>query len=155
MNKEKYNLDRERFQQLLMGAIDYELSTDEDREFKLLLHQYPEFLQEYQEFEKMKEVFQTMKFKTLPDKEWDSYWLKVYNQIERGIAWILFSVGSVILITYGLYKWVETLFASQNVDLIVKIGIFALIAGLVILFISIAREKLISRKVDPYKEVQR
>jgi uncharacterized membrane protein len=61
----------------------------------------------------------------------------------------------VILITYGLFKSVEAIIADPQLEGILKIGIIAVIAGVAILLVSVAREKLFIRKSDPYKEIQR
>jgi len=146
---------QEHFQQLLMGAVDGELTPEQQLEFNQLIEAYPHLKDEWQEYAKLKEVVKTMKLKTPPDEVWDRYWLGVYNRLERGIGWILFSVGAIILITYGIYHFIETLIVDQQLSGIVKFGIIAVIAGVVILLISVAREKLIVRQKDPYKEVKR
>lgn len=155
MSNLKLAADRERFQQLLMGAVDQELSAAEQEEFEKLIQQNSDFNEEWTKFKSMKEVLITMKFKNLPEKTWDNYWLNVFNRLERGLAWILVSVGSVILITFGLFKAVEEMFQDQHLILIVKVAIIAVLAGLVILLVSVIREKLIVRRSDPYKEVKR
>ncbi|MBN2091560.1 hypothetical protein JW964_18245 [candidate division KSB1 bacterium] len=155
MSKLKFDAERERFQQLLMGAVDQELSRIEQEEFEKILEQRVEFKKEWETFKSMKEVISTMKFKGLPEKTWDNYWLNVFNRLERGLAWILVSLGSVILITYGLFKAVEEMFQDQHIIMIVKVAIIAVLAGLVILLVSVIREKLIVRRSDPYKEVKR
>lgn len=155
MSNSMLGVEGERFQQLLMGAVDQELSAAEQDEFEKLVQQNPDLKKEWEKFKSMKEVLSTMKFKNLPEKAWDSYWLNVFNRLERGIAWMLVSIGSVILITYGLFKAVEEMFQDQQLILIIKVAILAVLAGLVILLVSVIREKLIIRKSDPYKEVKR
>ena len=41
---------RERFQRLLMGAVDNELTPNEHEEFQEMVETYPEFRNEWQEF---------------------------------------------------------------------------------------------------------
>ena len=155
MTEQMMTSDQERFHILLMSAVDDELTGSEQTEFERLVKKYPEFEKEYQNYQKLKEVTQNMKFKSPPAETWDRYWINIYNRIERGIAWIIFSIGSVILITYGLFKAVESIIADPQLEGIIKVGILAVIAGLVILLVSVLREKLFTRKSDPYKEVQR
>lgn len=147
--------DPERFQHLLMGAVDHELTAEEMREFEMLVQKYPEFQTEWTKYQHLKEVTQSMKFKSPKKEVWDNYWMHVYNRIERGIAWIIFSIGAIILITYGLFKAVEAVIADPQLESILKVGIIAIIAGVVILLVSVAREKLFMSKSDPYKEIQR
>jgi len=147
--------NQERMNHLLMGAVDGELTHQEQLEFEQLLKQHPDLNQQWQKFRNLKEVTQTMKFKSPPAEVWDKYWLNIYNRIERSIAWILVSIGAIILIVYGLYHAIESLIADTQLQGIIKIAVLAVLAGLVILLVSVLREKLIIRKSDPYKEVQR
>ena len=96
-----------------------------------------------------------MKFKSPPGEIWERYWVNIYNRIERGIAWIIFSIGFIILLTYGIFKAIEAIIADPKLEGIIKFGILAVIAGIVILVVSVMREKLYTRKKDPYKEVQK
>ncbi len=146
---------RERFYQLLMGAVDQELTSSELKEFNHLVETNPGFQKEWEQYKKLKEVTQAMKFKSPSKEVWDNYWLNTYNKIERGIAWIIFSIGAIILITYGLFKAVEAIIADPQLQGIIKIGIIAVLLGLVILLVSVAREKLFIKRSDPYKEIQR
>jgi hypothetical protein len=155
MTDQHKNYDNERFQQLLMGAVDQELTSTELKKFNQLVETDPGFRKEWQQYKKLKEVTQAMKFKSPPKEVWDNYWMNTYNKIERGIAWIIFSIGAIILITYGLFKAVEAIIADPQLEGIIKIGIIAVLLGLVILLVSVAREKLFVRKSDPYKEIQR
>ena len=147
--------NKERFYQLLMGAVDHELTSSELKEFNHLVEANPDLRKEREQYKKLKEVTQAMKFKSPPKEVWDNYWMNTYNKTERGIAWIIFSIGAIILITYGLFKAVEAIIADPQLEGIIKIGIIAVLLGLVILLVSVAREKLFVKKSDPYKEIQR
>jgi hypothetical protein len=138
-----------------MGEIDGELTPQESTELRQLLRTYPHLHKERNEYHKLKEVTTQMAFKTPPKEIWDKYWVNIYNRIERSIAWILVSIGAVILITWGLFQAVENMLADTQLVGIVKIGIIFALAGFVILIVSVLREKLIMRKSDPYKEIQR
>jgi hypothetical protein len=155
MTEHEKTYNRERFYQLLMGAVDHELTSSELKEFNLMIEKNPDFRKEWEQYKKLKEVTQAMKFKSPSREVWDNYWMNTYNKIERGIAWIIFSIGAIILITYGLFKAVESIIADPQLQGIIKIGIIAVLLGLVILLVSVIREKLVVRKSDPYKEIKR
>lgn len=148
------NDHQEHFRRLLMSAIDQELTLSELAEFNQLLNQDPEFRAEWQQHQKLKEVLKVMKLKSPPAEVWDSYWMSIYNKIERGIAWIAISIGAIILITYSLYQAITSLLADQHLGLI-KYAILAVILGFVILLVSVIREKIMIQKQERYKEVQR
>jgi predicted anti-sigma-YlaC factor YlaD len=149
-------MEKEKFQMLLMAAIDGELSGEEQAVFEQYLRQYPECQEEWQRYAKLKEVTRTMQFTKPAQEVWEHYWARVYNRLERGLGWILLSIGSIILLTYGGYKAIEALIADTQLEVIVKIGLIGVIGGLVILIVSVIREKLFTAKTDKYqKEVQR
>jgi len=149
------NTDQDRFKILLMGAVDNELNADERKEFERLLADNPAFKKEYQEYVKLKEATKNMKFKNPPAELWDSYWLNVYNRIERGLGWILLSIGCIILLTFAGYHFFRVIVFEANLPLIIKISIFSVIAGLAVLLVSIVRERIFIYKSDPYKEIKR
>ena len=69
---------------------------------------------------------------------------------------ILFSIGSIVLLSYGVFKLIEEMFADPSISLIVKVGVVSLVIGLVALFVSLLRERLSIRKTDKYsQEVER
>lgn len=151
----EFNYNRERFESLVMAAVDGELDQRGKIEFDALIQEHPELAGEFMQFKRIKEVTRAMRMKSPADEVWDTYWYGVYNRIERNIGWILLSVGAIILMTYGLYRFVISLFADQQIEVFVKIAIISVLAGAVILLISVLREKLSIRRKDPYKEVKR
>jgi len=148
------NQKHEQFRILMMKALDGELSPQEETEFQQLL-QDEAFRREWLEFKQLKEVTQGMKFKNPPQEVWDSYWMSVYNRLERGLAWILFSIGAIIFLSYGLYQLFHEVVNGSELPLLLRVATVALVIGTAILLVSVIREKLFVRRRDPYKEVQR
>ena len=155
MSRQLKSAEKRHFQTLLMKAVDGELNSDEQTEFDKFVRQDADCRNEWQQMKKLKEVTKNMNFKSLPTEVWDNYWVNVYNRLERGLAWILFSIGAIILLTYSGFKAVESIIADPQLAGIVKAAILMVIGGGVILLVSVVREKLFTRKSDPYKEVQR
>jgi len=97
-----------------------------------------------------------MKHKESPDEAGEKYWSRVYNRLERGLGWILISIGAMILLFYGGFKAVESLVKDPTVAILLKVAILVLLAGLIILFVSVIRERIFTYKKDKYaKEVKR
>lgn len=155
MKSEMTDTERERFNLLLMKALDGELSGEEKSEFEQFVERFDLCRDELNRYSRLKEVVMSISFKDPPGEVWDGYWMDVYNRIERGIGWILLSIGCIILVTYGVFHIVESVIHDPELGLIVKGAILATIAGLVVLFISTAREKLFVRKRDRYRGVKR
>lgn len=89
-----------------------------------------------------------------PDQEiWLTYWQSIYNRIERNFAWLLFGIGASVLLTYGLYALIINIWEATEIPLLIKFGIYVVMLGMVLLFISIIREKLFLWRNERYKEV--
>ena len=138
-----------------MAYLDGELSELEMKEIKRLIDDDEMHKDVYLSLKKVKEVTQEMKFVKLPEMYWDDYWEHVYNRIERGISWILISLGVIVVGSFLVWQFIEAIIVDQNIHVVLKAGILILLAGVVVLIVSILREKLMVRKVDKYREVER
>lgn len=145
----------ERVRQLMMGALDGELARADADELARRLRDDPALEQEWQQLQRVKEVTQAMSLRHPPEETWDHYWTGVYRRLERGVAWILVSIGAVVLLSWGLWQAIQDILGDTALPALIKAGILALIAGAVILLVSVVREKLILRRSDPYKDVIR
>lgn len=139
----------------VMAYLDGELSELEMKEIKQLIDDDEMHKEVYLSLKKVKEVTQEMKFVKLPEMYWDDYWEHVYNRIERGISWILISLGVIVVGSFLVWQFIETIMVDQKIHVVLKAGILILLAGVVVLIVSILREKLMVRKVDKYREVER
>jgi ABC-type multidrug transport system fused ATPase/permease subunit len=140
---------------LLEKYLDDSASSEEKQQFENLLKINSELRAEYEEQKRVKEVLNTMKLKNPAVEVWDSYWLNIYNKVERGLAWIAISIGLLIVFAYAAIQFVNQFYVEGDAPLIVKIGTTVLVFGVLILFYSILREKLFTYKHDKYKEIQR
>lgn len=147
MNKE--------IRKLLAGYVDGELTDEERKAFEKEMEQDPQLQAELQEFRKLKEVTSVVRYADLPDEVWESYWQSLYRKLERGIGWILFSIGAIILLCFGLYQGLHTFYVDPEVSILVKIGVTALGGGFIFLLVSFARERLFAYKRDRYREVKK
>lgn len=145
----------ERIQRLMMAALDGELERSQVSEWQALLESNPSVKAEYERLKKTKEVTAMMDIKKPPQEVWDAYWHQVYNRFERGIAWILLSIGAVIVTTYGLWKAALNLWGASDMPWFLQVAVFCLGIGGAILIFSVLREKLFLRRRDPYKDLQR
>lgn len=146
---------QEEIQLKVMAYIDGELPESEMKAVKKEIDTDEKYKQAYLSLMKVKEVTREMKFRKLPEMYWDDYWTQIYNRIERGISWVLISVGTIIVILFLLWQFIEKIIADKNIHVLLKTGIFLIMAGLIVLIISVLREKLMVRKVDKYREVER
>ncbi len=89
------------------------------------------------------------------DRLWQTYWDNIYNRLERGAGWIVFSVAAILLIIYGGFKLIEQIVRDPTVGVLLKAGLLTLMAGLAILFVSVLRERVFFWHRDRYRNVRR
>ena len=147
--------DTERAHQLMMGALDGELGEADRAELQRLFDGYPFLQAEWKKLEKLKEVTSTMTLRSPPPEIWDTYWTSVYHRFERGVGWVLLSLGAIVSLSYGLWKAAQEILADTTIPGFIKGAILLAIVGAVVLFVSVAREKWFTYRSDPYKDIQR
>ena len=139
----------------ISGYLDGELDPAEVEAFEHELARDPALRAELESLRAIQEVTGSMKLRDFPDRVWDSYWEGTYNRLERGIGWLLFSIGAMILLATGLYELVLALFKDPSIPFWLRIAIGSLCGGAAILFVSVVRERLFMSNKDPYREVKR
>ncbi len=140
---------------LMMGYLDNELDEQQKKMFTEHLDQCPDCKKELAEFTELKQLADEVALTEPTDELWQQYWKNIYNRFERMLGWICLSVAAIILLIYGGFKLIEELIQDPTVDVVLKVGLVALIIGFAILFVSVLRERLYLRKKDPYKDIRR
>ncbi|UCC39366.1 MAG: zf-HC2 domain-containing protein [Candidatus Aminicenantes bacterium] len=148
-------MDHQKIKELISSYHDRELDEEKRRQVEEHLEECPECRREFEEMGKFEEVMSKMELKKPPREVWQVYWASIYNRLERRFGWILLSIGAMILIFYGGYKMVEGIIQDPTTPLLLKIGILVLMAGLVVLLVSLVREQFFVRKRERYKEVEK
>ena len=145
----------EKYRELLAGYVDGELTDDERLDFERELSHSAELRSELQEFMQLKEVTDVMRYADIPDQVWDSYWESMYKKTERGLGWIFFSVGAILVIAFGLYQAFYKLFTDPTAPLWLQIGLPLATLGLAILLVSYIRERVFAWRRERYSEVEK
>jgi hypothetical protein len=149
------NEDKILFQSLLMKAIDKELDEHETKAFDIFISTYEECKKEWEEFSKLNSITGGIQMKLPEPEKWEQYWSHIYNRLERGVGWILFSIGLIILLATGGFYAIQGFLANPDIPVPEKIGLSAFFLGSAILIVSVIREKLTLRKTDKYKDLVR
>ncbi|MHC4573304.1 MAG: anti-sigma factor family protein [Planctomycetota bacterium] len=143
------------YKEMIMGYLDNELGAEQKKELEKHLAGCAQCSKELEELRRLKEITEGVTLAEPEDRLWQQYWASIYNRIERGLGWIIFSAAAILLIIYGGFKAIEEFVRDPSVELIVKVGLVALIAGMAVLFVSVLRERLYFWKKDRYKDVRR
>jgi len=139
----------------MMAYLDNELNDEQQRAFEAHLASCPKCTQELEEFKKLKQITDGVELVEPEDRLWQQYWGGVYNRIERGIGWVVFSVAGILLLIYGGFTAIENVITDPGVSALLKVGLLVLLAGLAILFVSVVRERIFFWSKDRYKDVRR
>jgi predicted anti-sigma-YlaC factor YlaD len=143
------------FEAQLVRYVDGEISPEEKKKLEAHLLICSNCQKDLEHLTAWKGVSSEMKNKLLPDMAWEEYWQKFYNRLERGISWILISIGAIIILGIAAYHVILDLLKNSNLSVIEKTGVLVLVFGLIVLFVSVLREKLMIRGKDKYKEIVR
>ena len=148
-------MDHERINELISSYLDNELDEEQRRQVEEHIEKCPECRKEYGEMAKFEEVMRTMTLKQPPKEAWKVYSESVYNRMERRIGWILLSIGAMIVLFFSGYQIVKGFIEDPTIPLIVKAGILLGLGGVVILLVSVVRERVFVNKRERYKEIQK
>jgi len=69
----------------------------------------------------------------------------------RGIGWLLLIGGALIGVGVGVYEFIITPATLSVVEKLIVGGVYG---GMLLIFISVLRQRLIERKSDRYKDVE-
>ncbi|MGD9488955.1 MAG: zf-HC2 domain-containing protein [Calditrichaceae bacterium] len=151
----KNNLTCEEIRPLLMGLIDDELDQEQIVSVRSHLENCGSCKLQYDSFSNLKKETEIMKSIKYPEDYWDGYWETIYNRIERGISWLLISIGAVLILGFVAYEALSEFFNDTQIPLLLKTGIGVFVIGMIILIVSVIREKITSRKKDIYRRIMR
>ena len=148
-------MEHDRLKELVFSYFDGELDTAQKRLVDDHIKTCSECKREFDELAKFEEVMGKMELKKPPEEAFKLYWGSVYNRMERQIGWILLSIGAVIVLFFAGYHLLRGIIEDVNTPLVLKIGILAALAGLVILFVSVLRERIFVNRRERYKEIEK
>lgn len=138
-------------EELLHGYLDKELLQFDEQRVRNHLDECSACSEKLAEYKKLKEDVAAMEYEMPAESEWDEHKPVMAVRVSRGIGWLLFCAATVILIVFGIYEFS----VDPAVKAIEKIGVLALLLGVVFLFVSVAYERMIAAKSDKYTEVEK
>lgn len=144
---------REEYEVLISGYLDGELTPEQAARLEQILAEIPACRSD---FETMKQLIagtnRALCPSDPPDEVWDTFLDNVYNRAERRFGWMVFIAGTLALTAYGIYLYFSEPWTSGAVKLLIAVPVL----GLVMLFISVLRQRLRAAKHDRYsREVHR
>ena len=70
------------------------------------------------------------------------------------IGIVLILVGFLTLLGYGMYSLLVAIYSTEDIPFIIKLAVPVLIGGLMVLIVSIVRDRLRDRRNEKFREVK-
>lgn len=144
-------MDCTRYQTDGMRLLDNELSAEERAQYEAHVRECDTCRHELRALGRVVNLTDQLRLRVSDDEFWKGYWENIYHRTERRIGFLLLMGGIVAFLLYLLYRAVRSpeFFSYEGIS-------FAIVLlGLVVIFISVVRERYHESKNDPYKEVER
>jgi anti-sigma factor RsiW len=95
-----------------------------------------------------------LQLREAPPEDWEKFWESAYNRVERSVGWILFAAGVLVAGAYGLWLVAAAVFGS-TLPIVVKAAVMAGATGLLVLLLSVLRERVFTRRRTRYDDIVR
>jgi len=140
-----------RYQTDGMRLLDDELSLEERLQYQTHVRECDACRRELESLGRVVKLTDQLKLRVSDEAFWKGYWESVYRRTERRLGFVFLAAGVVMLLLYFLYRALRSpeLWTYQGVSIAV------VLLGLIVLFISVARERYHEHKNDPYREGER
>jgi predicted anti-sigma-YlaC factor YlaD len=148
-------VEHDEIRKLISPYIDGELGEEDRQLVEAHLAECAECAEERLQMNKFEEVMDKMTIKEPPKEAWKLYTESVYNKIERGLGWILVSIGAMIILFFAGYEVLRGIIRDPTIHTLLKVGILAALAGVVILLVSLIRERVFVNRRERYKEIEK
>lgn len=147
--------DHEECRRLIAGLIDGELTPEERMAANECLRRSAQCRREYEE---LLEVSPKLQLLPLPEPEsrvLEKLWRPPYHRLawKMGLWLVLGTITALLL--YGAYEFSRAVLTNSEEPLLPRIAIVGLVAGGLLIFYAVLRERIQTYKVDRYKEIER
>jgi anti-sigma factor RsiW len=139
---------------LLSAYVDGELEPADVARVEAHLKQSAEARAEVERLRAFNRLTAGLQLREAPPEDWEVFWKSAYNRAERSVGWILFSAGVLVVGAYGLWLVAVAVFGS-TLPVVVKAAIMAGATGLLVLLLSVLRERVFTRRRTRYDDIVR
>jgi hypothetical protein len=134
----------------LSGYLDGELTQGDRQRVELHLERCSKCRAAYDELACARRAVSELTYDQLSQQEWRDIMQDVTVRASRGFGWLFYVSGLVVLVCFGGWQFA----IDEAVPALIKTSVAAILLGTVLLFLSVLRERMLSRKTDKYEDVQ-
>jgi predicted anti-sigma-YlaC factor YlaD len=147
-------MDCEKALLLLMGHLDGELDEKSKQALLAHLEACEACRREERSYRRLTAMTDSIAFIEPTETEWRAHWQSIYNRLERGMGWVLLSIGSILLLTYAGWHFIGDFLLNSAYSLLLRLGLGIGTTGALVLAVSVVRERIRTLPVDRYEEVK-
>jgi len=140
---------------LLSAYVDGELGPQEADAVEKRLAEDERARLLVEQLRRMKEITGAMRIKDPPREEGERFWQVLSNRVERSLGWLLFATGGLVVLAWAALSLINAIWNSTALPALVRWGSVAAVAGVVVLLVSVVRERWHVRRTTRYKDIAR
>ncbi len=140
-----------RFKDLMMASLDGEISAEDRAKLESHLAECADCKREFDELSTLSRLVGEIELPRPSQEDMMKYWPSVYARIERGAGWGLVVIGALIWVAYGIFLFITDPTTGNMTKLLIALPV----VGVLMLLISVIRERINVSKTERYKEVER
>lgn len=137
--------------EMLSGFIDGELTQQDRQRVQVHIEDCGQCRTDLEELEAMRRAIGKARLSDLAQDKWRETMDDTTVKASRGIGWLLVLGGALLAIGVAV---IEIVTSTSTMTLVEKLIVGGVYGGMLLIFISVLRQRLIERKTDKYKDVE-
>jgi len=142
------------YAELIVKYVDGVASEEERERLEAHIATCANCRREVQGHARVANATRDIHFVDLPEDAWRSYWKNTYNRMERTVGWALVVIGFVVVGICAVGRFAHWIATNQTLNLAEKLGLGAVVVGLVVIVTGAVRERIVMRRFDRYRRVK-
>ncbi len=139
---------------LISAYLDGELDPDQRTLVERWLRDDVHARRELEQLQELEAFTGHLELREPPREAWERFHQRVYHRGERRFGWLLLLLGLAVVAGYVLLR-LGALLITAALPLLARLGVLAVAVGLLMLLVSVMRERFFTRKRDRYDDVVR
>jgi anti-sigma factor RsiW len=145
MSKQEINEAR------LSAYLDGELTQQDSQHVEVCLRRDAALRRQLEELTRVREQVGMLDRPVPSGDEWSAVMANVTSRATRGVGWLLWIGGAVVLVAYGIYEFLT----DPTVEAIERICVLAILLGAFLVFMTVVFERIRTSASDKYKDVEK
>ena len=137
--------------EMLSGFIDGELTQQDRQRVQVHIEDCGQCRTDLEELEAMRRAIGRAHLSDLAQDKWRETMDDTTVKASRGIGWLLVLGGALLAIGVAV---IEIVTSASTMTLVEKLIVGGVYGGMLLIFISVLRQRLIERKTDKYQDVE-